>query len=275
MQLSNYNSFPSDIPVIIEEDLFLYPFMIAPIFLASEENIKAAAYAIEHNSLAIVCPTRSSDDEESSFYDAGVIGTIMRKVVLPDGRVKVLFQGLARGRVLNVQSQNPVIATVDTINSHPHSESTVEAIMENLREHVKTLSGLTNYFPQDLLRTIHENHEPNRIIDLIASSIRLKKEQAYLLFIEADVEKRLMMLIDFIIEETEAAKLQKEIKTKVHSKIDKINREYFLKEQLKQIRKELGEDTTRDEEIERYTEKVEALRPHMPEDGYKETKKQI
>lgn len=275
MQLSNYNSFPSDIPVIIEEDLFLYPFMIAPIFLASEENIKAAAYAIEHNSLAIVCPTRSSDDEESSFYDAGVIGTIMRKVVLPDGRVKVLFQGLARGRVLNVQSQNPVIATVDTINSHPHSESTVEAIMENLREHVKTLSGLTNYFPQDLLRTIHENHEPNRIIDLIASSIRLKKEQAYLLFIEADVEKRLMMLIDFIIEETEAAKLQKEIKTKVHSKIDKINREYFLKEQLKQIRKELGEDTTRDEEIERYTEKLEALRPHMPEDGYKETKKQI
>lgn len=275
MQLSHYNSFPSDIPVIIEEDLFLYPFMIAPIFLSSEENIKAAAYAMEHNQLAIVCPARTADEDEGTFYDAGVIGTIMRKVVLPDGRVKVLFQGLARGRILSVNSQNPVIATVDTINSHSYSETTVEAIMENLREHVKLLAGLTNYFPQDLLRTIHENHEPNRIIDLVASSIRLKKEQAYALFIEADVEKRLMMLIDLLIEETEAAKLQKEIKTKVHSKIDKINREYFLKEQLKQIRKELGEDTTRDEEIDRYTEKLEALRPHMPEDGYKETKKQI
>lgn len=272
MQLSHYNTFPADLPIIVDEELFLYPFMIVPLFLSSEENIKAATYGLEHNALVMVCSTKS---EEGEFYDAGVIGTIMRKVVLPDGRIKILFQGLSRGRVLNVIGESPVIATVDTINSHPYSEAKVEAMMESLREHVKLLAGLTNYFPQDLLRTLHENHEPNRIIDLIASSMKMKKEVAYTLFIEEHPEKRLMMLIDAIIEEIESAKLQKEIKTKVHSKIDKVNREYFLKEQIKQIRKELGEDTTRDEEIERYSKKLEELRPSMPEDGYKEAKKQL
>ncbi|MEF3192177.1 MAG: LON peptidase substrate-binding domain-containing protein, partial [Campylobacterales bacterium] len=273
MPLSQHTTFPANIPIIVEEDVFLYPFMIVPIFLSGEHNIKAAQAAIEHNSLVMICPTR--DSEEGGYYDAGVIGTIMRKVVLPDGRVKILFQGLARGRIERVIGDDPLMATVHTIPTLPYNHQKVEAIIDNLAEQVRTLSNLTGNIPPDLLRTIQESQDPNRIIDLVASVLRLKKEDAYRLFIEEDIEKRLMLLIELILAEIETAKLQKEIKTKVSSKIDKVNREYFLKEQLKQIRKELGEDTTRDEEIERYRAKLEELRPHMPEEGYKEAKKQL
>ncbi|MDD2370213.1 MAG: LON peptidase substrate-binding domain-containing protein, partial [Sulfuricurvum sp.] len=278
MQLSNYSSFPTNLPVIAEDELFLYPFMISPLFLNDEKNIAAAAEAIENNSLVIVCPVKPEHEGEregGSIYDAGVIGSIMRKVVLPDGRIKVLFQGLARGHVIEMVHDNPLRAHVDLIASHAVNELKMDAILEVLREKVRALSQVSSYFPPDLLRTIEENHEYNRIVDLICSSIKIKKENAYKLFIERDPEKRFLMLIDELIEETEANKLQKEIRSKVHTRIEKVNKEYFLKEQLKQIQKELGTDTHRDEEIEEFRKKLEAKKEKMHPDAYKEINKQL
>ncbi len=278
MKLSNYGDFPADIPVIAEDELFLYPFMISPLFLSDESNINAASQAIEENSLVIVCPTKSSLEGQRDFeslYDAGVVGSIMRKVALPDGRVKVLFQGLARAKTLYEVSQNPLTAHVDIIEPISVNSLKIDAILEIVREKVRTLSSVSNYFPPDLLRTIEENHDHNRIIDLICSTVKLKKEQAYKLFVEIDTEKRFLDLIDYLIDEIEANKLQKEIRSKVHTHIEKVNKEYFLKEQLKQIQKELGTDTSRDEEIEEYREKLEAKKEKMGEEAYKEISKQL
>ena len=278
MKLSNYGEFPADIPVISEDELFLYPFMISPLFLSDESNINAATHAIEENSLVIVCPTKPSHEGQRDFeslYDAGVVGSIMRKVALPDGRVKVLFQGLARAKTLYEVSQNPLTAHVDIIEPISVNSLKIDAILEIVREKVRTLSSVSNYFPPDLLRTIEENHDHNRIIDLICSTVKLKKEQAYKLFIEEDTEKRFLDLIDYLIDEIEANKLQKEIRSKVHTHIEKVNKEYFLKEQLKQIQKELGTDTSREEEIEEYRAKLEAKKDKMGEDAYKEIEKQL
>jgi len=278
MKLSNYGDFPADIPVIAEDELFLYPFMISPIFLSDENNIAAAARAIEENSLVIVCATKPSFEGQrdyDSLYDTGVVGSIMRKVALPDGRIKVLFQGLARAKKLYKVSDKPLIAHVDVLNPTNVHSLKVDAILEVVREKVRVLSGVSNYFPPDLLRTIEENHDHNRIIDLICSSVKMKKEQAYKIFVEADTEQRFLHLIDYLLEEIEANKLQKEIRSKVHSHIEKVNKEYFLKEQLKQIQKELGTDNSRDEEIEEYRKKLEAKKEKMAEDAYKEIKKQI
>jgi len=278
MKLSNYGEFPADIPVIAEDELFLYPFMISPLFLSDEKNINAATKAIEDNSLVIVCTTKAGKEGErdyDSLYDAGVVGSIMRKVALPDGRVKVLFQGLARAKSMNEVSTDPLIAHVEVIEATEVHTLKIDAILEVVREKVRTLSAVSNYFPPDLLRTIEENHDHNRIIDLICSSVKLKKEQAYTLFMELDTEKRFLDLIDFLIDEIEANKLQKEIRTKVHTHIEKVNKEYFLKEQLKQIQKELGTDTSRDEEIEEYRAKLEAKKKKMSADAYKEVNKQL
>jgi len=252
--------------------------MISPLFLSDENNIKAATKAIDENSLVIVCSTKPSHEGERTYealYDSGVIGSIMRKVSLPDGRVKVLFQGLARAKVLHKVDELPLVSHVDIISSTTVNSLKIDAILEILREKVRTLSSVSNYFPPDLLRTIEENHDKNRIIDLICSSIKLKKEQAYKLFVEVDTEKRFLDLIDYLIDEIEANKLQKEIRSKVHTHIEKVNKEYFLKEQLKQIQKELGTDTSREEELEEYRKKLEAKKGKMAEDAYKEIHKQI
>ncbi|RDU51932.1 endopeptidase La [Helicobacter sp. MIT 01-3238] len=210
------------------------------------------------------------------FFDVGVIGTIMRKVHLPDGRVKLLFQGLTKGRILSLQKGECYEALVDIISYKECSFAQVEAMSKVLREKVQNLANISQVLlPPDLLKSIEETGEPNRMIDLVASSIRLKKEQAYKLFRSDDTEERLLLLIDFVSEEIQIQKLQKEIKTRVHNKMEQTNKEYFLKEQLRQIQKELGIDKQRDEEIEQYEKKLESIKPYLNKEAYKEIKKQI
>jgi len=277
MKLSDYGTFPADIPVLVEENIFLYPFMIAPIFLDEDENIKSATKAIDENSLVIVCSSKVNTDKEGfeAIYTTGVVGSIMRKVLLPDGRVKILFQGLARGEILKEISLSPRVAQVNILEIINENTPAIDAIKDIAIEKVKTLSSVSKYFPPDLLRTIEDNADYNRTIDLIASSLKLKKEQSYKLLAQVDTEQRFLDLIEFLIDEIETNKLQKEIRSKVNSHIEEVNREYFLKEQLKEIQKELGVDTSRDEEIEEYQKKLDLKKEKMGEEAHKEIKKQL
>ena len=270
--------FPAQLPVIVEDELFLYPFMITPLFLSDEENIEALNLALESQSPILVVPTKAQNEgarEFDSIYDAGVIGTVMRRVPLPDGRVKILFQGTSKGRIVSKVASKPLRAVVDVLHEKRPENTKSDALLTVLREKVRDLAALSHFFPPDLLKTIEESAEPSRVCDLILSSLRLKKKTAYEFFIEENLEQKLLKLIDYVIEEIEANKLQREIKNKVHSRIDKVNKEYFLKEQLKQIQQELGSDTSREEEIEGYRKKLEAKKKFMGEDAYKEIKKQI
>jgi ATP-dependent Lon protease len=278
MQLSDYDAFPTQLPVVVEDELFLYPFMISPIFLSNQKDIDAATMAMENNSLLFVTSSVSGKEGERDFdamYKVGVVGSIMRKVHLPDGRVKILFQGLSRAKIVEGIEGEINQAMIDTVELEPYNELKTNALMDILRTKIKKLSSLNSNIPADLLRTIEENDEPNRIADLVSSMLKLDKEVAYRLYIELNIEKRLLALIDVITSEIEAAKIQKEIRTKVHSKIEQTNKEYFLKEQLKEIQQELGIDTQREEEIANFREKIDALKPHMHEDAYKEISKQL
>ncbi|MDO5046829.1 endopeptidase La, partial [Campylobacter sp.] len=278
MQINESKSFPTELPIIVEDELFLYPFMITPLFLSDDENLAALNLAIENQSQILVAPIKSQNEGVRDFegiYDAGVIGTIMRKVPLPDGRVKILFQGMAKGRIVSKVNNKPLRAIVDIVHEKRPTAVKSDALVTVLREKVRDLAALSHFFPPDLLKTIEESVEVSRVCDLVLSSLRLKKQTAYEFFIEENLEQKLLKLIDFIIEEIEANKLQREIKNKVHSRIDKVNKEYFLKEQLKQIQQELGSDTTREEEIEEYRKKLEKKKKFMGEDAYKEIKKQI
>lgn len=275
MQL-NLEQFPAVIPMIIEEEGFMYPFMIAPIFLSDEANIKAVNRAIEKKeSIFVGCARNQKTGSKPAFYDVGVIGSIIRKVNLPDGKVKILFQGITKGKILSVENTDPLEGVIEPISYKKYNPEKIIAILEVLKEKIRHLANISQFFPPDILKTIDENEDPNRIVDLIASVLHLKKDQSYKLFSSNDTESRLLMLIDCIIEETQTQKLQKEIKNKVHNKMEQTNKEYFLKEQLKQIQKELGLDRARDEEIENYRKKLESIKPHIYEDAYKEINKQI
>lgn len=278
MQLMQNTTFPSDLPIIVEDELFLYPFMIAPLFIGDEHNKKALDLAAKNESMIMVVSSKSEFSGDRSFggiYNAGVVGSVMRTVPLPDGRVKILFQGALKGKIVKEISQDPLVATVDIIHDERGNDQKLDALVSVLKEKTKTLSTLTHFFPNDLLKTIDDGTDAARVCDLILSALRLKKQVAYSFFTESNLQKRLFNLINYISDEIEAQRLEKEIKSKVHSKIDKTNKEYFLKEQLKQIQKELGGDADRDVEIEEYRKKLEAKKPYLGEDAYKEIKKQI
>ena len=278
MQLSDYDAFPTTLPIVVEDELFLYPFMISPIFLTNQKDIDAATDAMENNSLLFVTssmPEKEGNRDFDSMYKVGVVGSIMRKVHIPDGRVKILFQGLSRGKIIEPVEGEYNKAIIDIVTLDSFNKLKADALMGILRDKVKTLSSLNSQIPADLVRTIEENDEPNRIADLVSSMLKLDKEVAYVLYTELNIEKRLLGLIDIVTSEIEAAKVQREIRTKVHTKIEQTNKEYFLKEQLKEIQQELGMDTQREEEIANFREKVEALKPHMQEDAFKEINKQL
>jgi ATP-dependent Lon protease len=278
MKLSDYEALPASLPIIVEDELFLYPFMINPMFLSEQKDIDAASDAMENNSLVFVGSSiagKEGDRAFDSIYKVGVVGSIMRKVQLPDGRVKVLFQGLSRAKILHQEEASFNRGVIDVIRPQSYDKLKMDALMSILRDKIKKLSSLNNKIPADLVRTIAENDEPHRIADLVSSMLGLEKEVAYKLYIEIEIEKRLLGIIDIVTSEIEAHKVQREIRTKVHSKMEQTNKEYFLKEQLKEIQQELGTDTQREEEIANFKAKIEALKPHMREDAFKEISKQL
>ncbi len=278
MELENYDNFPQDIPLIIEDEIFLYPFMIAPLFLSNEDNIKAVENAMEENKLVIVAVSKQGYEdkrEKDSFYDVGVVGNIMRKVSLPDGKIKVLFQGLAKGSIKEFNKETPLLVNVDILENKEFNVENTKSVISVLIEQIKKLSRLNAKFPADLIKTIEENDDAIRIADLISSVLKVKKDEAYSLFAQTDIEQRLLDIIEVVKKEIESYKIQKEITQKVNSKIEKTHKDYFLKEQIKAINKELGNDNKKDEDIKSYTKRLKKIKKHMPKDGYKEVKKQI
>lgn len=276
MQLEELQNYPANLPVLVEDELFLYPFMITPIFINDASNMKALELAIKNDSMLFVAPSRLENGRNfDEIYPCGVIGTIMRKVPLPDGRVKILFQGYAKGKIIEPISNKPLEAKIELIREDFLEGAKKEALLEVLKEKVKNLASISPYFSPDLLRTIEEGFDAGRICDLVLNTIRIKKQVAYEFFILSDLEQKLVKLIDLIAQEIETSRIQKEIKNKVHSRIDKVNKEYFLKEQLRQIQKELGSDSQKEDEVREYQKRLEAKKKFMHEDAYKEIKKQI
>jgi len=143
MQLSDYDAFPNILPIVVEDELFLYPFMISPIFLNDQVNIDAAGYAIENNTLLFIAsPTYDTNNNKTSINSVGVIGSVMRKVNMPDGKVKILFQGFTRGIIKDIKEKKPLLmAIVDTMQYKKYNKMKIDAVMEILQEKLKILSS--------------------------------------------------------------------------------------------------------------------------------------
>lgn len=268
----------ANLPIIVEDELFLYPFMITPIFLSDEKNIKALDMAINDSSaVMVVCSklAHSGERDFESIYEYGVIGNVMRRVAMPDGRVKILFQGLSRGKITQPISSDPLIAQTQSVGLEEFESSKIEAGLNVLKESVKSLSLLNHFFPPDLLRAIDDSNEASRVCDLVCSALHLKKDIAYGFFTQLNLEQKILDIIEYLNAQIETNKLQKEIKSKVSSKLDRANKEYFLKEQLKEIQRELGMDLDKEAQITQYRNKLEAGRKFMSDDAYKEIEKNI
>ena len=169
MRLKDY-TFPLDMPLVREKNVFLYSFMIIPMFIDDELNQCSIDYALENNLPILVVKEKESENE---FYDVGVIGTIMKKVMLPDDKVKILFQGLASGQIEDIKAGDKgtatILATTSIIKMKPYKKDRIEIIVKTLKDYLINFAKISGNLPHDLLKSLLDTEDPSRLAELVAS----------------------------------------------------------------------------------------------------------
>jgi ATP-dependent Lon protease len=270
---------PTTLPILPVRDVVIFPYMILPLFVGRDISIKAIERAVESNKLILLVSQKDVNVESPSkddLYSVGTVGTILRMLKLPDGRLKILVQGLTKARIIDFKQTEPFyICEIEKIADKEQAELTleVEALMRNVKELVDKSLALGKSFLPDIIVLIENIEDPGRLADLVASNLGLKAEQAQELLEQTDPIQRLKKISEILNREVELLLVQQKIQSDVKGEIDRSQREYFLREQLKAIQKELGEIDEKTEEILELREKVKKAK--MPEKVEKEALKQI
>ena len=267
MKLEHYDKFPTELAIIQQENI-IYPFMIVPIFLSSDDEIEAIKEANKNSKLIFVTTNPKKKG-------VGTIGSILREVSLPNGKTKILFQGLAKGTIQQIKSQTPLKGVIELIQPPLSNKIEVDALLDTLKEQTSQLIRYNPTFPRDIIKVIDNNSDADWIIDLIVSTLKIDENKAYELFELNNTIDRLTLLIKYILKEIETAKIKTELAKKVSRSINETNREYFLKQQLQMIQEELGINNKQNKELDNYHKKLAKIKKHLREDAYKEIKKQI
>ncbi len=270
---------PDSLPVLPVRDIVVFPYMILPLFVGREMSIKSIDHALNTNRMVVLVTQRDLNIENPTpddLYSIGTVGIIMRMLKLPDGRVKILVQGVSKARVLGFTQTEPFYrATIEKITDQKLEEMTIEteAIIRTVKEQLDKVVSLGKTILPDIMVVVENLDDPGRLADLVASNLGLKTEQAQEVLEIIDPVIRLKRVSDILSREIELLIVQQKIQTEARGEIDKTQREYFLREQLKAIQKELGEIDERAEEINEFRKKVEDAK--MPEKVMKEAEKQL
>jgi len=267
--------FPTNLPAVIIDDLFLYPFMIAPIFFEDEQNMNSINYALEHDTPIVVVVKKSLNSNKiDNFYDVGVVGTIMRKVSMSNNKVKILFKGISKCATTDIVKGSPLIVATSNLEYKQFDKDRVDAMLNILKTTTIKYSKLNKNFPVDLINTIDINSEPNRTTDLISSVLTIPLKQSYILFKQTDVEMRLVMIVEYINEQIQTLKLQQKVETEVNAKIHNTNEKYFIKEQIKNLQNKLDDGSQeKQKKQKKHINKLKKIKTFMSQDAYKECKK--
>jgi ATP-dependent Lon protease len=270
---------PDTLPVLPVRDIVVFPYMILPLFVGRDMSIKSIEHALNTNRIVLLVTQRDLNVENPSpedLYSIGTAGIIMRMLKLPDGRVKILIQGLSKIKVLGFSQIEPFyMATVEKIADQKMEEMSIEteAIIRTVKEQLDKAVSLGKTILPDIMVVVENLDEPGRLADLAASNLGLRTEQAQEVLEIIDPIRRLKKVSEILGREIELLTVQQKIQTEARGEIDKTQREYFLREQLKAIQKELGEIDERAEEIKEFRKKVEEAK--MPEKVMKEAEKQL
>lgn len=270
---------PTSLPILPVRDIVIFPYMILPLFVGRDVSIKAIDQAVSTNKMILLVTQRDVNIEMPSaedLYKVGTVGTILRVLKIPDGRLKVLVQGITKARVIKYTQTAPFyIGDIEKIVDEKASDVTieVEALMRSVKEQMDKSVALGKSLMPDIMVLIENVEDPGKLADLVASSLGLKDEQAQEILEITNPVFRLQKISEILNREVELLLVQQKIQSDAKGEIDKSQREYFLREQLKAIQKELGEIDERAEEIREYRDKVKESK--MPEKVEKETLKQL
>lgn len=270
---------PDVLPLLPVRDVVVYPYMILPLFVGREISINAVDAALAGDRLIFLATQKEVGEEEPTqegIYEVGTVAMIMRMLKLPDGRVKILVQGLAKGRVLSYEGDKPFYSVkIERLVEPATTEITLEteALMRTVKELLSKIVSLGKVISPEVLVILENMQDPGSLADLVASNIGLKVEEAQRLLEIIDPIERLKKVNEYLNKEYELLDVQARIQTAAKEEMGKTQREYYLREQLRAIQQELGETDTRSEEINELRKTIESSK--MPPHAEKEALKQL
>ncbi len=263
---------PATLPMLPVRDIVVFPYMILPLFVGREASIRSVEDALAKNRLIFLASQKEIAEENpsaDSIYTIGTIAMIMRMRKLSDGRVKILIQGVAKGRVKNFVKSSPSFEVeVEKIEELPVATPSVEceALIRTAKEKIEKIIALGRVLSPDILLVLDDVTDPGRLADLIASNLGVKVQDAQKVLETADHKERLKLVNEILTNELEVLQAQTKMRTGTNAgnngnpkdDASKSQREYFLREQMRQIKSELGENDSKSEEMEELREKVMA-----------------
>ncbi|HUR96945.1 MAG TPA: endopeptidase La [Pyrinomonadaceae bacterium] len=270
---------PPELPALPLRDIVIYPFMIVPLFVSRDKSIKAVEEALKENRMIVLVSQKDvnkEDPEQNDLYEVGTVAIIMRMLKLPDGRIRILIQGLSRTRVDSVNAKGDYVKVKNTPVSEPlapENSLEVEALVRNVRGSMERAASLGKNISPEVLAIIANLDDAGRLADLSASNLELKVEDAQSVLDIFEPVPRLRRVNDLLSKEIDVLTVQQEINTQARADIDRSQREYFLRQQLKAIQSELGEGNELFEEVEAYRNKI--LKIKMPENAEEEALRQL
>ncbi len=270
---------PDSLPMLPVRDIVVFPYMILPLYVGRESSIRAVEEALAKNRLIFLASQKDISEEnpkEGSIYQVGTIAMIMRMRKLPDGRVKVLIQGISKGTILSYQKAEPYFEVkCEKLPEAPAPGNPIEfeAMIRTAKEHLEKIIALGRMLSPDILLVLDDVTDPGRMADLIASNLGLKVSDAQKVLETHDPKKRLLQVNEILTNELEVLQMQAKIRSQAKDEMSKSQREYFLREQMRAIKNELGDADSRSEDADELREKIKNR--GMPEPVMTEALKQL
>src|SRR5438128_456433 len=270
---------PDVLPVLPLPDLVVFPYMIVPLFVNRDRSAKAVDQALSENRMVLLVSQKNPDVDDpkaEDLHNFGTVSVIMRMLKLPDGRVRILVQGFSRAKVAYYDESKPYI----TAKVQPKTEPQVipdsielEAVIRNVKSSFEKMVSLGKNLSSDLVAIATNLDDPGRLSDLVASNLDLKVDKAQEVLELMDPVDRLRRVHDLMAKEIEVLEVQNDINTEARGEMDKSQREFYLRQQMKAIQTELGEGNEIQEELDEYRAKIKKAK--MPQEVTEEAERQL
>jgi ATP-dependent Lon protease len=268
---------PEALPVLPLRDTVTFPETLTPLAVGQERSIKLVDDVLGANRMLAMVAARDPEDEEpgpEGLYEVGVVGVVARMIKVPDGTLRILVQGTQRVRLGPYVAEQPyMVARISELPDESEPSAELEALTRNVQRTFSEIVEQIPYLPEELQMAVANIDDPVALGHLIAGALRIGTEEKQKLLEEVDVVKRLRHLSQVLAGELEVVQLGTQIQTQVQSEIDKGQREFFLRQQLKAIQEELGEEDEQLAEANELRERIEAA--GLPEHARKAAEREL
>lgn len=273
----NVARIPEQLPILPLRDTVVFPNIVTPLVVAREKSVQLINDVIAGSRILGLVAQREAEVEDPGLKDVfeyGCAAIILRMLKFPDGSLRVLVQGLSRIHVKRLVQETPYfIGEVEKLEERYTPSTELEALKRNVAIQFQKVVSLVPQLPDELQVVVVNTSNPDKLSDLVASNLNLTLEEKQTILETVDVKRRLKRLTVYVNRELEVLEMGSRIQDKVQTELGKNQREYFLREQLRAIQKELGMGDERSAEIEELREKIEAAQ--LPEEAEKEAMREL